>query len=50
MLRLLWSNSLNGEARTVDVYIRRLRMKFERAPERPRFIKTKWGKGYYFQL
>lgn len=50
LLQLLWSNSMNIDIRTIDVHIRRLRKKIEQAPEQPQFIKTKWGKGYYFQL
>ncbi len=37
-----------GDARTVDVHIRRLREKIERDPDKPEFIFTKWKVGYYF--
>jgi len=37
-----------GDARTVDVHIRRLREKIERNTSQPEFIFTKWGVGYYF--
>ena len=37
-----------GDIRTVDVHIRRLREKLERNPAAPEYIITKWGVGYYF--
>ena len=38
-----------GDARTVDVHIRRLREKIEMNPSEPKYVHTKWGVGYYFQ-
>ena len=38
----------NGDRRTVDVHIRRLREKIEDKPSAPTWIKTKNGSGYYF--
>lgn len=38
----------NGDRRTVDVHIRRLREKIEEQPSTPKWIKTKSGMGYYF--
>ncbi len=38
----------NGDRRTVDVHIRRLREKIEDHPSTPKWIKTKNGIGYYF--
>lgn len=38
----------NGDRRTVDVHIRRLREKIEERPSTPKWIKTKSGIGYYF--
>ena len=38
----------NGDRRTVDVHIRRLREKIEERPSMPTWIKTKSGIGYYF--
>lgn len=38
----------NGDRRTVDVHIRRLREKIEDRPSAPTWIKTKNGIGYYF--
>lgn len=49
LLAFIWGQEFNGDTRTVDVHIRRLRMKIEKNPGDPEFIKTKWGVGYYFQ-
>ena len=48
MLETVWKYDYTGDARTVDVHIRRLREKIERNPTQPEFIFTKWGVGYYF--
>ena len=48
LLEALWSNEYNGDLRTVDVHIRRLREKIEPTPSKPEYILTKWGVGYYF--
>ena len=48
MLDAVWKNDYTGDARTVDVHIRRLREKIEQNPTQPEFIFTKWGVGYYF--
>lgn len=48
MLENVWKYDYTGDARTVDVHIRRLREKIERDTSRPEFIFTKWGVGYYF--
>ncbi len=48
MLDAVWKNDYSGDARTVDVHIRRLREKIEQNSTQPEFIITKWGVGYYF--
>ena len=48
MLETVWKYDYMGDARTVDVHIRRLREKIERNTAQPEFIFTKWGVGYYF--
>ena len=48
MLETVWKYDYMGDARTVDVHIRRLREKIERNPAQTEFIFTKWGVGYYF--
>ena len=48
LLDLGWGYEYQGDTRTVDVHIRRLREKLELDPAKPRWIVTKWGVGYYF--
>ena len=48
LLDLVWGYDYQGDTRTVDVHIRRLREKLELDPANPRYIVTKWGVGYYF--
>ena len=49
LLNLIWGYDYPGDARTVDVHIRRLREKIELNPSEPKYVHTKWGVGYYFQ-
>ena len=49
LLHTIWGHDYPGDARTVDVHIRRLREKIEPNPSEPRYVLTKWGVGYYFQ-
>ena len=49
LLDLVWGYDYQGDIRTVDVHIRRLREKLERDPANPEYIFTKWGVGYYFR-
>lgn len=49
LLKTIWGASYPGDARTVDVHVRRLREKIETTPANPKYIHTKWGVGYYFQ-
>ncbi len=46
ILDIIWKQQ--GDLRTVDVHIRRLREKIEQDPAKPEYILTKWGVGYYF--
>ena len=48
LLDLVWGYDYQGDIRTVDVHIRRLREKLEKQPAEPEYIITKWGVGYYF--
>ena len=48
LLDLVWGYEYQGDTRTVDVHIRRLREKLELNPAQPSLIITKWGVGYYF--
>ncbi len=49
LLELIWGSDYPGDARTVDVHIRRLREKIEKLPSNPKYVYTKWGVGYYFK-
>ena len=49
LLNLVWGHEYPGDARTVDVHIRRLREKIEKLPSNPKYVYTKWGVGYYFK-
>jgi DNA-binding response OmpR family regulator len=49
LLNLVWGADYPGDARTVDVHIRRLREKIEKTPSNPKYVFTKWGVGYYFK-
>ena len=49
LLSIVWGYEYPGDARTVDVHIRRLREKIETNPSDPKYVYTKWGVGYYFR-
>ena len=49
LLDKVWGYEYQGDYRTVDVHIRRLREKVELVPASPQYILTKWGVGYYFK-
>lgn len=49
LLNIVWGYEYPGDARTVDVHIRRLREKIEINPSDPKYVHTKWGVGYYFR-
>lgn len=49
LLDIVWGYEYQGDIRTVDVHIRRLREKLENFPAAPEYIMTKWGVGYYFK-
>ena len=49
LLNTVWGYDYQGEERTVDVHIRRLREKLEQDPANPAHIITKWGVGYFFK-
>ena len=46
ILSAVWGADFNGELKTVDVNIRRLRMKIEDDPTEPEYLTTVWGYGY----
>ena len=49
LLNIVWGYEYQGDIRTVDVHIRRLREKLEENPAEPEQIMTKWGVGYYIR-
>lgn len=49
LLEIIWGKTYPGDARTVDVHVRRLREKIETNPGEPIYIHTKWGVGYFFK-
>ncbi len=49
LLNTVWGYDYQGEERTVDVHVRRLREKLESDPANPVYLVTKWGVGYYFK-
>ncbi len=48
LLNTIWGRDYQGDIRTVDVHMRRLREKLESDPAHPKYLLTKWGVGYYF--
>ena len=46
ILSTVWGSDFSGELKTVDVNIRRLRIKIEADPTEPEFLTTVWGYGY----
>lgn len=49
LLNTVWGYDYQGDIRTVDVHVHRLREKLEKNPAEPEYILTKWGVGYYFK-
>jgi len=49
LLKKVWGYDYFGDVRTVDVTIRRLRVKIEENPGNPQFILSRRGLGYYFK-
>ncbi|MBR4707687.1 MAG: response regulator transcription factor [Pseudobutyrivibrio sp.] len=48
LLHKIWGEDYPGDERTVDVHVRRLREKIEPNPKEPKYVRTKWGVGYYY--
>ena len=49
LLEVVWGKDYIGDARTVDVHVRRLREKIEENSSDPKYVHTKWGVGYFFR-
>lgn len=48
LLKTIWGPSYPGDARTVDVHVRRLREKIEATPSRSKIHSYKMGRGILF--
>jgi two-component system response regulator MtrA len=48
LLELVWGYDFNGDSRTVDVHMQRLRRKLEQDPHQPRYLLTVHSIGYKF--
>jgi DNA-binding response OmpR family regulator len=48
LLRAVWGEDFFGDAKTLDVHVRRLREKVEPDPAQPRYVVTVRGVGYKF--
>ncbi|QDV05649.1 Alkaline phosphatase synthesis transcriptional regulatory protein SphR [Planctomycetes bacterium Poly30] len=46
LLDQVWGHTFEGDARTVDLHVRRLRAKVEPNEESPHYLETVWGVGY----
>lgn len=45
----VWGSDFDGDARTVDIHVRRVRQQIEPNPSRPRWLMTEFGVGYRMQ-
>lgn len=50
LLDLVWGTNYFGDAKIIDVNIRRLRAKIEDKPSEPDYIETVWGIGYRWKV
>ena len=50
ILSAIWGDDYYGDEKIVDVNIRRLRMKIEDEPSKPKYIATVWGFGYKWDI
>jgi DNA-binding response OmpR family regulator len=50
LLERVWGDDFYGDERTLDVHIRWLREKLEKAPSQPEFLITVRGVGYKFKI
>ncbi|MEM7205198.1 MAG: response regulator transcription factor [Planctomycetota bacterium] len=46
LLEAIWDTGFDGDARTVDSHVRRVRAQIEDDPSSPRRLRTVWGVGY----
>ena len=50
LLEKVWKDHSPEDLRTVDVHVRRLREKIEEDSANPKYVYTRWGKGYYYTI
>jgi DNA-binding response OmpR family regulator len=48
LLTSVWGPQCANESGYLSVYVRYLRRKIEDDPSQPRYVRTRWGVGYYF--
>lgn len=46
LVETIWGKEYTGEAISIPVYIRRIRLKIEKNPSRPEYLQTVWRFGY----
>lgn len=49
ILDRIWGKNYYGDFKVVDVNIRRIRLKIEKDPSNPTYLKTVWGHGYRWE-
>lgn len=49
ILDRIWGKNYYGDFKVVDVNIRRIRLKIEKDPSNPSYLKTVWGFGYRWE-
>lgn len=49
ILDRIWGKNYYGDFKVVDVNIRRIRLKIEKDPSNPSYLKTVWGYGYRWE-
>ena len=49
LFQAVWDEEV-GDENAVSVYMRRLRERIEEDPRAPEYLRTAWGKGYYFKV
>ena len=50
LLSEVWGAEYVGNTTCLSLYIRYLRQKLEDDPQKPKYIQTQWGTGYWFAL
>jgi two-component system KDP operon response regulator KdpE len=48
LMRYVWGSQHGNDKSTLNVYVHYLRQKIEDNPHDPKYLRTSWGRGYYF--